>query len=227
MKATAQEPVHQDALEKFARKLIEVIPLLNIHPLTVIHLPQENLVRESIRFYLGKAALGLNSHFPQDLILPLGFEHPIEVTSARYSPGNRPLYLVGYPTPSLAADHSADLQKAMESYFSPEGVYMRRSGAIISIFFGPESEAREILPKVQYTPSIQWIYQKKEDPGERLQETMTFLGSVGQTLMLILVFLPFILVTGCAAGVLRYALFQRFPAVRDQNEMIRLKIGDH
>jgi hypothetical protein len=226
LKAAARAPVNQDAQEMFARTLIDVLPLLNLHPLTVIHLPHENLVQDSIRFYLGEASFALDTHFPPDLILPLGFEHHIEVTSARYSPGDHPLYLVGYPTPSLAAEHSAKLQNAMESYFSPEGVYMRRSGVIISIFFGPESEAQDILSKVQYAPTIQWIYQKDKDPEKLISETMIFLESVGQTLSLILVFLPMVLILGFGAGLLRYGLFQRFPRVRDQGEMIRLDIGN-
>ena len=225
LKAAARSRVNQDGLEKFARALIEVIPLLNIHPLTVIYLPQENVIQESIRFYLGQASFGLNTHFPRDLIPLLGFEHHIEVTAARYSPGDHELYLVGYPTPGLAAEHSVKLQNAMEAYFSPEGVYMRRSGVIISIFFGPESEAREILPKIQYAPTIQWIYQKEEDPEELRRQTIAFLGSVQRTLVGILVFLPLALVAGLAAGLVRYRLIQMFPMVKSQGDTIELNIS--
>ena len=224
LRAADQGDIDPEVLEGFARTLTDVLPLLNLHPLTVIHLPQENLIRESVRFYLGESSFALNRNFPRDLIAPLGFEHHIEVTAARYSPGNHDLYLVGYPTASLAADHSAKLQNAMESYFSSEGVYMRRSGVIISIFFGPELEARETLTRVQYAPTIKWIYQKEQDPEELMRQTMTFLGSVRRTLVVILVLLPAVLATGLAAGLLRYSLFQIFPGVRDQGETIHLDI---
>jgi hypothetical protein len=225
LKAALQEPAHHEVQEAFARTLIEALPLLNLHPLTVIHLPQENIIQESIRFYPGEASFGLNSHFPRNLIPPLGFEHHIEVTAAKYSPGNQQLYLVGYPTPGLAADHSVKLQNAMEGYFSPEGVYMRRSGVIVSIFFGPESEAQKILPKIQYAPTIKWIYQKDVDPEELRQQTVAFLGSVHRTLVAILVFLPLALVIGLAAGLVRYSLFQLYPLVRDQGDTIHLDIN--
>jgi hypothetical protein len=110
----------------------------------------------------------------------------------------------------------------MESYFSPEGVYIRRSGVIIAIFFGPESEAQNILTKVQYAPTIQWIYQKKPDPEELVRRTMDFLGSVRQTLVLILVFLPTVLTLGFTAGIVRYKLFQLYPGVKEKGEMIQL-----
>ena len=222
--AADQELTGPEALESFADALIEALPVLNLHPLTVIHLPQDNVIQESIRFYLGKASFALDGHFPRDLIAPLGFEHDIEVTAARYSPGEHHLYLVGYPTPSLAAEHSARLQNAMESYFSKDGVYMRRSGVIISIFFGPESEAREILTQVQYAPTIKWIYQKEVDLEALRRETMGFLGSVRQTMVVILVFLPLVLAAGLAAGLFRYTLFQFFPSVRDQGDTIHLDI---
>ncbi len=224
LRAAGQDAVDSEVLEGFARALVDVLPVLNLHPLTVIHLPQENLIQESVRFYLGEASFSLDRKFPRDLIGPLGFEQHIEVTSARYSPENHALYLVGYPTASLAADHSAKLQDAMESYFSPEGVYMRRSGVIVSIFFGPESEARETLTRIQYAPTIKWIYQKEQDPEELVRQTMTFLDSVRRTLVVILVFLPVVLGTGLVAGLIRYRLLQSFPAVWDQGETIHLDI---
>ena len=216
------EPVDPDKLESFSRTFIEILPLLNLHPLTVIHLPQANLIRDSVRFYLGEASFALDGYFPREFISPLGFDHHIEVTAARYYPGNHALYLVAYPTPALAAQQSARLQNARESYFSPEGVYIRRSGVIIAIFFGPESEAQEILTKVQYAPTIKWIYQKEQDPEELVRRTMDFLGSVRQTLVLILVFLPTVLTLGFTAGIVRYTLFQLFPGVQEKGEMIQL-----
>ncbi|MEE8348702.1 MAG: DUF6599 family protein [Acidobacteriota bacterium] len=226
VKGEPQVSVPLSHLEEFSGRLIQALPLLNLHPLTVIHLPKENLVPETIRFYLGEASFALNRHFPQELISSLGFEHPIEVTAARYSPGDPYLYLIGYPTPALAVEYSTILQNAMESYFSPEGVYLRRSGVIISMLFGPESAAQKILPQVTYAPSIQWIYQKQVDPEIRRQETVTFLESVAGTLTLILFFLPFVLVTGVAAGGLRYALFQSFPRVREAGEMVHLTLDE-
>ncbi len=101
---------------------------------------------------------------------------------------------------------------------------MRRSGVIVSIFFGPESEARETLTRIQYAPTIKWIYQKEQDPEELVRQTMTFLDSVRRTLVVILVFLPVVLGTGLVAGLIRYRLLQSFPAVWDQGETIRLDI---
>ncbi|MDA2933282.1 hypothetical protein MYX82_02950, partial [Acidobacteria bacterium AH-259-D05] len=181
LSAPGHEQIPKQALQDFAYRMIEVIPQLNLHPLTVLHLPREGLIRESIRFYLGEASFDLNRHFPRDLISPMGFDKDIEVTAAQYSPGGHMLYLIGYPTTALAAEYFVKLQNAMESYFSPQGVYMRRSGVIISIFFGPESVAREILVKVQYAPTIKWISRKDPDPEALREYALTVLGVVRKT----------------------------------------------
>ena len=56
---------------------------------------------------------------------------------------------------------------------------------------------------------VKWIYQKEQDPEELVRRTMDFLGSVRQTLVLILVFLPTVLTLGFTAGIVRYTLFRQ------------------
>ncbi|MEE8161883.1 MAG: DUF6599 family protein, partial [Acidobacteriota bacterium] len=148
----------RQTLGHLAQTLVEAIPLLNLHPGTVLHLPKEGLIRESVRFYLGESALALNRHLPEGLGAQMGFEKDIEVAFAQYTPNGHALFLVGYPTTALAADYLVKLQNAMQDYFSSQGVYMKRAGLMISIFFGPEPRAREILAKIHYIPTITWIY---------------------------------------------------------------------
>lgn len=217
----------KQALRNFAHTLVEAIPLLNIHPVTLIHLPKEGLIHKSIRFYLGKSAFALNPHFPEGLSAQLGFEKDIEVTFGQYAPNGHSLFLIGYPTPALAVDYFVKLQNALQTYFSPEGVYMKRAGVMISIFFGPEPRARQILDKVHYIPTIKWLYQKDLDPEALRGEVIsTFLGVLRGTLFMILLFVSLTICTGITAGVARYEILRRFPQLLKRSEMVSLQLVD-
>lgn len=217
--------VKPDILERFVRVLNGTLPEPYLQPVTVTHLPQAHLLQGSISFYLGKASFSLNNHFPRTLVSSLGLEHDIEIASARYVTGKSFLYLVGYPTPSLAAEQSDKLQNAVDSHFSSGGVYVQKSGIIVSIFFGSESVAEELFATIQYAPTIKWIYRKEKASGEAFEQTIAFLGTVSQNMITILTFIPILLLMGCAAGLIRYTLFQRFPGIQDRNEMIQLGIA--
>ncbi len=209
-----------------AHDLINAIPQLNLHPVTVIHLPKEGLIRKSIRFYLGESSFALNEDFPEALAAEIGFDKEIEVTLARYTDDGHELFLVGYPTASLAEHHFVRLQKAMQGYFSTEGVYMKRSGLIVSIFFGPETRAQEILPKIQYLPTITWLYQKDPDAAEITRDNiMSFLGFLRQTSAFIAVFVSFSLGLGVTAGFARLGILKRFPQLLKKGAPIQLNLN--
>ena len=224
LKGPSPPGVLEETFRSLALPLMDVIPLINVYPVTVTHLPQEHLIRESIRFYLGEASLTLNQDFPRDLISQLGFKDRIEVTSARYAPAGHPLFLVGYPTPALAAQYFVDLQHALQLPFSPQGIHIKRTGIMISIFLGPEEEAREVLARVDHTPTVKWIYEKKPDLKEQRREVISFLERVRRFIIAILFYLLIALGVGVVVGFLRYLLLRRFSALAKKGEMIRLKI---
>ncbi len=213
------------SLFDLAQTLIDTIPRLNLHPFTVLHLPKEGLIRESIRFYLGESSFALNEDFPKALAAEIGFDKQIEVTLARYAESGQELFLMGYPTASLSADHFVRLQNAMQDYFSTEGVYMKRSGLIVAIFFGPEARAQEILPKIHYLPTIKWLYQKELDGSEITRKNMTlFLGFLRETSLFVALFVTFSVALGVTAGFARFEIMRRFPGLLKKGETIELKL---
>ena len=216
----------RQTLGNLAQTLVEAIPLLNLHPGTVLHLPKEGLIRESIRLYLGKSALALNPHFPQGWSAQMGFDRDIEVAFAQYAPHGDVLFLIGYPTTALAADYLVRLQNAMQDYFSPQGVYMKRTGLLVALFFGPEPRALEILSKIHYIPTITWLYQKDLDP-ERVMRDMvgSFMGIVRAILVMILLFIGLTISLGITAGVARHQLLKRFPKLFKQGDLVHLKLN--
>ncbi|HUV14743.1 MAG TPA: DUF6599 family protein [Acidobacteriota bacterium] len=213
----------EEIITEIIGDFVEVIETENLLPVSVSHLPGEQLVPGSTRFYLGAEALSLNEHFPEPLLKEIGLEDRIEIAFTQYEPGNHSLFLVGYPTPALAEDYFVRLQNRLQSFFSAEGVYLKRAGVVICIFIGPEERAREVLSKVEYTPTIKWLYEKKRDPSA---ENLSFLGLITQTFFGIGVFLLLILGTGLVTGLVRYEALQRFPQLTRRKEMVRLGLDD-
>ena len=212
--------------QELAAALVEAIPLINLHPVTVVHLPQDGLIRESVRFYLGKSSFASNNHFPKELQTKIGFEKDVEIAFARYLPGNYSLFLLEYPTVALAADRSVQLQDAMESYFSPQGVYMKRVGVLIALFFGPEPEAQRVLEKVHYTPTIKWIYEKDIDPIPRhsRDEILTLLGVFERSMLMTVFLLSMTIGGGAGLGLIRYRIRQLYPPGSPKDGAIYLNL---
>ncbi len=224
LKGSSHSDVVEETFRNLALALMNAIPLTNVYPVTVTHLPEERLIEESIRFYLGEASLTAHQDFPRHLISQLGFEDRIEITYARYAPAGHPLFLVGYPTPILAAQYFIGLQNTLQAHFSPQGIHIKRAGILVSIFVGPEEEAGEILARVDYSPTVKWIYEKKADLKEQRREVISFLERVRRFIIAILFYLLITLGTGVVLGLLRYLLLQCFPVVAERGKVICLKI---
>ncbi len=218
-------PADPQLLRGIASSLVEVIPLLNVHPVTVLYLPQDDLIQKSISFYLGTNSLSLNPEFPSDLIPRVGFEDKAEVTYARYGPEDSTLFLLGYPTPALAEDYFGRLHNLLQSHISSTGIYMKRSGLLVSLLIGPEVQAKKILSNVSYTPSIKWIYEKRSRPTLR-DDAVTFLGMVQRVGMGALGFIFFSLGGGALMGFFRHHLLERYLPWGGKGGMIRLNINE-
>ncbi len=223
---SATEDVAPDQLELVARVLVEQIDEINLYPMTVVQLPDEDLIRESIRFYLGPTSLSANPEFPAPLLDKLGFEDEAEVTFARYRPRGDALFLIGYPTADVAELYVAQLQKELGSVFSREGIYVKRSGLLVSLFQGPEAEARRILDRVRYTATVKWIYEKEAEPIDRRGEIVTFFGIVTSSILFTGAFIVVVMFLGLLTGLVRYGLIRRYPVLAAGDKMVRLGLDD-
>ncbi len=218
-------PADPQLLRGIALSLVEVIPLLNVHPVTVLYLPQHDLIQKSISFYLGTNSLSLNPDFPTDLISRVGFEDKAEVTYARYGPEDSALFVVGYPTPALAEDYFQKLHTLLQSHISSTGIYMKRSGLLVSLLIGSEEQAKKILSNVTYTPSIKWIYDKRKRPTLR-DDATTFLGMVKTIGMGLLGFIFLSFGGGALVGFFRHHLLERYLPWSGKGGMLRLNINE-
>jgi hypothetical protein len=222
--------VRQEAVSELSRTafsnlvsdFVKNTPLENMLPVSVTHIPEQDLVADSVRFYLGAQSLSLNDRFPEPLLEEIGFTDRIEIAFGRYLPGDHSLFLIGYPTPTLAEDYFVKLQDRLQGFFSDEGIYMKRAGVIICLFIGPEESARTILPRVEYAPTIKWLYEKKPDRDS--SETRTFLGLIASAILGSGVFMLLIIGSGLVVGLARYEVLRRFPGISKRKQMIRLNL---
>ena len=220
----------REQLRDLSHLLLGAIPLINIYPLTVVHLPQEGLIRHSIRFYVGEVSFAQSPNFPRSLLNRLGFEDPIEVATARYSPEGHFLFLIGYPTTALAADHFVKLQNGLQEHFSPQGIYMKKVGVLVGIFLGPEAEAHRILGEIDYSPGVKWVYEKQLGPEElekKRGKLVNFLGLVRQAFIGTALFILFTLGCGLLSGAIRYQVIRRYPHIHAQEELVQLRLLDN
>ena len=216
-----------DFLSTFPPLLKAAIDERSLYPVSVFHLPDEHLVRPSIRFYVGEEAIATNPDIPRQLIGHLGFEDEAEATAARYEPDGFLLLLLAYPTPSLADLYADRIQDALESVFSKDGIYMKRSGPLLGLFFGPLPAATAVLDALHYTARVEWVHEKdtqlRDLEGNRA-EMVTFFGIVTGSIFFTGAFILVVLALGIGTGLLRLALPPRFRSISRGDETIVLDL---
>jgi len=217
----------EEEFSELVRLFYENTHLENLYPVSVSHFPPQGLVRSSVEFYLGAASLALNERFPEPLLREIGFVDKIEIAFGKYELDDASLFVIGYPTPSLADEYFIRLQRGLRAFFSAEGIYMKRTGVLIAMLLGSEISAQQILGNIRYSPSVKWLYQK--DSGTDSGEVRSFLGLLVRTILGTGVFILLIVAAGLVTGLIRYALLRRFPGLKRRKEMLRLNldIDDH
>ncbi|RPI26819.1 MAG: hypothetical protein EHM61_10530 [Acidobacteria bacterium] len=212
----------KEKVEQLVRSLLDVIPAVNALPVAIAHLPVDELRGESVEFYLGQNGLALNPDFPKPLVPVVGLQDHIEIGFGRYKPDNTPLFLIAYPTPAVAQKYSVKIQDALSEYFGP-GIYLKKSGPLIGMVVGSETDATRLLGRLNYKAKVKWI---EEKPKDESAETRTFLGTVTRAIIGTLVFLLVTGGLGIVVGYFRYLFIRSHPEWRKKNEMIRLKLDE-
>ncbi len=217
-------PVSQAVFEAFVGDIFRAVSAENLLPVSVSHIPEEELVPDSLRFYLGPASLAENERFPEPLLDTVGLADRIEIAFGRYEPGDDALFLIGYPTPTLADENFRRLQGRLQEFFSDEGIFMKRAGVLVCLFVGPEDRALDVLNRVRYEPTIKWFHDKR--PEREPSETVKFLRLLTRTFLGTGLLLLMMIGLGIAVGLFRYEMLRRFPTLVRKKEMIRLRLDE-
>jgi hypothetical protein len=202
----------------------EVGPL----PLLWQHLPTDNIVERSDHYILGP--ITLNQFFPLGDDDWLGFSHGAEAETARYKIGGNDLTLLvaDFPTPQLASDELARLEKRFHlngSTAAPNSprLFGKRTVTMLEIVMGAPTRdaANTLLKQIESGTVVTWnepTFQFKEPSIE-----MMIVGSIVGTGLICV----FTLVAGVAFGGFRLAMKRVFPnKVFDRSEQIQvLQLG--
>ena len=194
-------------------QLAERLPRLQQSPLPALpdYLPVENVVAASHRYVQGPVAL--ERFEPRIPPSAAGFHLGAEAGVATYRTvnGEIRLSLFNYPTPSIARDRQAELQKL-------PGAMVKRSGPLVAVLFSPPNadDAERLLAQVRYQADITL--------SERLPTRRDNIGNlIVNIFVLIGILLGFALVAGVAVGGVRTALRL---TKGDPEPMIRLHLSD-
>lgn len=217
-------PRARDQLKGAVAALVEAIPIVNLHPVTVLHLPRQDLITDSVGVYLGPEALALNDRFPDPLVAEIGFRDRVEVAFADYGPGDGSLFLLAYPTPALAAEYFLELQNSLHSFFSPEGIYIKRSGLLLALFLGPEPRAQAVLGEVQWAPAVKWVHDRTVKVNPK-SEAQSFLDMLMRTALATVCFILGSFGFGSLLGYIWHRIDERFPAWSGRNDAIKLNLS--
>ena len=127
--------------------LVEAIPIVNLHPVTVLHLPRQDLVTDSVGVYLGPAALAYNDRFPDPLMAKIGFRTGSRSPSRTMVQRAAPCFCWPTRRRPWRPTTSSNSKTRCHSFFSPDGIYIKRSGVLLAVFQGTESRAQAVLER--------------------------------------------------------------------------------
>ena len=222
------------------RVAVSVANRIGVHepaPHMVSRFPGRGLEPQSVRYFLGPESLGAYAY--SGTVKRIELPPDVEVAQARYriDGAEGTLALVGFPTSQLAQDYYERLFQARGSraaWIDRPGLYLKRSGPLVGILEGSFAppQADRILASVEFTYSIQWIYDKRQHgPRTVWGIPMGILGTVVRSL----VFTGLLCVVSTLSGLLiavTRVLMRRYapgnPLDRpERTEIIRLKLNEN
>jgi hypothetical protein len=215
------------SLHSFVTELAPLVNEPNLYPVSVTQLPSDQLIRDSMRYYLGPMSMESNTVFPSQLLEKIGFEKNIEIAFARYGDGDDALFLIAYPTVEMARQYFASIQRELAEFVSPVSIFSKRSGPLVSLFLGSQQRAVQVLDKVQYSAQVKWIYEKQlteAEIQERHEEVVSFFGIVTSSILFSGFAMLAVISAGVVVGLIRFQVLKSFPHVKEKDDMIRLEL---
>jgi hypothetical protein len=194
--------------------LFQRLPKLDQAPLPSLrgNLPSSDLVPNSERYIVGP--VGLNAFYPA---IPAGAAafhvgSEAQIGTFRTAGGEMKLVIFSFPTPNIARDRLADMQKL-------PGAVAKRSGPLVAVILSPPNadDAERLLSQVRYQASISWsqyVPSRRDNIGDLIINAFILIG----------VLLAFSTAAGLAFGGFR--LLARRSKTGDPDAMIVLHLHD-
>ena len=193
--------------------LFQSLPKLDQSPLPALqgYLPSEGLVPNSQRYVVGPESLAaFDPGVPAGVAaFHLGAE--AQIGTFRAGSGEMKLAIFNYPTPTIARERVAEMQKL-------PGAIAKRSGPLVALILAPPNadDAERLLSQVRYQASISWdqyVPSRRDNIGNLIINAFILIG----------VLLAFSTVAGVAFGGLR--VLMRRGRKEDPEAMTVLHLG--
>jgi hypothetical protein len=194
--------------------LLQRLPKLDQAPLPSLpsNLPSAGLVRNSERYIVGP--LGLEAFYPGIPASVAAFHvgSEAQIGTFRQAGGEMKLAIFSFPTPNIARDRLAEMQKL-------PGAVAKRSGPLVAVILSPPNadDAERLLSQVRYQASISWsqyVPSRRDNIGDLVINAFILIG----------VLLAFSTTAGLAFGGLR--LLAKRSRKGDPDAMIVLHLHD-
>ena len=155
----------------------------------------------------------------------------MEIAHARLSVNSQSgmITLLKFPTHEIAEEYFDEMSR-IRTYEKDSRVYFRRIGPLFVLLDGSFSAdtADEILAPIQYSYTVQWIYDKDSKPGTVWGIPVTILGSTVLAFLIVVLACSLSILAGIGLAACRLLLRQLFPRNPLDNpkrtEITRLKL---
>jgi hypothetical protein len=194
--------------------LFQSLPKLDQAPLPTLpgYLPATGLVPNSQRYVVGPVGLAAF-----DPVIPAGVAafhlgSEAQIGTFRASGGELKLAIFSYPTPTIARERLAEMQKL------PAAI-AKRSGPLVAVILSPPNadDAERLISQVRYQAAISWdqyVPSRRDNIGDLIVNAFIMIG----------ILLAFSTVAGLAFGGFR--VLARRIRHDDRDAMTVLNIGD-
>lgn len=156
-------------------------------PASVKHLPLADRKDDSVRYFVGERSYA--HHRPSSPITAFSLPPDVEIACAGYAAEgwNADLTILTLPTAQMAEDFLDRFSRESPGPSTAANqLFARRSGPLVAVLEGTNArKADELLGKIQYTYSIKWIYDRRNQSGATIWGVpVGILGTVVRSLAL-------------------------------------------
>jgi hypothetical protein len=193
-------------------------------PALISHLPKAGLDASTLKYFPGfKSFKTYTRKLP---VWTRDCGEDMEIAQARYRENGEAgtLSLLYFPTNELAQDCDSKLTGDFTQNRLSKA-YVKTVGPLVGILegsFDPES-ANKILNSIQYSYSVQWIYEKKEKPSTIWGVPVAILGTVVKSVFFVSILAVLSIVAGVVFAFARFNFRRRKKALDDDINHLKMK----
>ena len=194
-------------------------------PSLISHLPKTGFDASTVRYFPGFKSFKSYTRRLPGWSRSCGSD--MEIAQAKYEVDSQAgtLSLLYFPTNEIAQDCYSKLTATPESSKDSGKVYLKTIGPLVGILEGPldAGSANKILNSIQYSYSVQWIYEKKAKPTAIWGVPLAILGTVVKSVFFVGILTILSIAVGVAFAFARFNFRRRNKALDDDINHLKMQ----